>query len=316
MRPARGRATSSATGAEVRDPSRHTPVFVLAPARSNSSVVAAMLGQHPELCVFPELALFRRETVGELLSDPPGWRGAPAYQRMAGVYRALAEHHDGAQTSDTIAAAARWVEARSAWDVADLLDHLLELAAPRTGIEKSPESSARDEYLARLTAAYPRARYLHLTRHPLTSVESMNRAWSDKGYWRVAPELFHHFCLGVWYHQHRRIDGLVSSLPVDRALRVRSEALLNDPEAALPAICAWLGIDGGPRAIAAMSHPEDSPYAVLGPESAAGGWDEGFLRDPVLRRAELPESLDLPAGWVADAWLDLAARQLATRLGY
>ena len=120
-------------GVSRRDPLRYAPVFVLAPARSNSSVVTAMLGQHPELCAFPELALFRKETVGDLLTDPPGWTGAPAAQRMAGVYRALAEHHDQRQTSDTVSAAADWVESRSGWDVAELLDYLLALAALAEG---------------------------------------------------------------------------------------------------------------------------------------------------------------------------------------
>jgi hypothetical protein len=291
-------------------------LFVLAPARSNSSVVTAMLGQHPELCPFPELALFRKETVGELLTDPPGWRGAPASQRMAGVYRALAEHHDGRQTSDTVGAAADWVESRSAWNVAELLDHLLAMGAPRIGIEKSPESSSREEYLGRLLDAYPRARILHVTRHPRTSVDSMHRAWAGRDHWDVAPDLFHHFCLGVWFFQHRRIDELVQSLPPERALQVRSEDVVNEPAVALPPVCRWLGIDSGPRAVEAMSHPEDSPYAVLGPESAAGGWDAGFLGAPELREVELPDSLDLPDGWAADPWVALASRELAKRLGY
>jgi hypothetical protein len=291
-------------------------VFVLAPARSNSSVVTAMLGQHPELCVFPELLLFRKDTVGELLTDPPGWKGAPARQRMAGLYRALAEHHDAAQTPDTVESASRWVESRSAWSVADLLDHLLDLASPRIGIEKSPESSSRDEYLARIVAAYPRARFLHLTRHPSTSVDSMHRAWFHRGYWDVQPELFHYFCLGVWYFQHRRIDELVRSLPPERALRVRSEDVVNNPAKALPPVCRWLGIDSGRRALEAMSHPEDSPYAALGPQAAAGGWDAGFLDSPELKPVELPDSLELPASWCADPWLALATRDLARRLGY
>ncbi len=299
-----------------RDALRFSPVFVLAPARSNSSVLTAMLGQHPELCVFPELALFRKETVGELLTDPPGWRGATARQRLAGVYRALAEHHDRAQTSETVAAAAAWVEARSSWNVAELLDHLLELAAPQTGIEKSPESSSRDEYLARLDHAYPRARYLHVTRHPRPSVDSMHRAWAGNGYWGVEAALFHSFCLGVWFHQHRRIEAFIATLPAERALRVRSEDVLNDPRAALPRICEWLRVDASPRALEKMAHPEDSPYAVLGPATASGGWDAGFLADPVLRAVELPGSLDLPEGWGADPWLDLVSRELATRLGY
>lgn len=299
-----------------RDPMRYSPVFVLCPARSNSSVVTAMLGEHPELCVFPELALFRKETVGELLGDPPGWTGPAARLRMAGVLRALAEHHDGAQNAETVAAAERWVEARSSWGVADLLDHLLEGAAPRTGIEKSPESSSREEYLARMTAAYPRARYLHLTRHPVPTVASMHRVWHDRGYWKVDPTVFHHFCLGVWFHQHRRIDELIRRLPQGRGLQVRSEDVLNDPEATLPRVCDWLGVDSGAAAVEVMIRPERSPYASEGPQGAVGGWDHGFLREPGLRRAELPSSLDLPPGWVVEPWLMLSSRALASHLGY
>ena len=299
-----------------RDRSQYAPVFVLAPARSNSSVVTAMLGQHPDLCVFPELALFRKETVGDLLTDPPGWKGPPTRLRLAGVFRALAEHHDGGQTPETVAAAERWIETRRAWHVGDLLDHLLGLAAPRIGLEKSPENSSSEEYHLRLVATYPRARYLHLARHPLPSVISMHKAWSDKGYWKIEPDLFHHFCLGVWYHQHARIHRFMQSLPPDRALAVRTEDVLNDPVATLPTICRWLGIDSGPEVIDAMTHPECSPYAAPGPIGALGGWDAGFMRDPVLRRAEIPATLDLPPDWIVDPWLELAATQLAAQLGY
>jgi hypothetical protein len=300
----------------ARDPMWFSPVFVLAPARSNSSVVTAMLGEHPDLCVFPELALFRKETVDALLTDPPGWRGPPTQLRMAGVYRALAEHHAGSQTEESVAAATAWVEARRSWSVGDLLDHLLGLAAPRIGLEKSPENSSREEYLVRLNATYPRARYLHLTRHPAPSVASMHRVWSDRGYWRIEPELFHHFCLGVWYYQHRRIHEFVQNLPPDRAFRVRSEDILNDPAGTLPRLCGWLGIDAGAGAIEAMSHPERSPYARNGPAGALGGWDTGFMREPELRRTEIPATLDLTPEWMIDPWLELAARELATAFGY
>ncbi|HEX4323207.1 MAG TPA: sulfotransferase, partial [Gaiellaceae bacterium] len=252
----------------------------------------------------------------ELLSDPPGWKGAPARLRLAGLLRALAEHHDGTQTPETVAAASRWVEDRRGWRVGNVLDHLLDLAAPRIGIEKSPENSSRDDSLERLDAAYPRARYLHLARHPLTTVSSMHAAWSERGYWQVEPPLFHHFCLGVWYHQHSRIEAFLERLPPDRAVRVRSEDVLNEPAATLPGVCARLGIGSDADAIEAMSHPERSPYAETGPEGAAGGWDAGFMRDPVLRRTELPERFELPPDWIVDPWLSLASAALAARLGY
>jgi hypothetical protein len=144
----------------------------------------------------------------------------------------------------------------------------------------------------------------------------MHRVWSDKGYWRIEPELFHHFCLGVWYHQHARIHRFMQTLPPDRGLRLRSEDVLNDPGETLPSFCRWLGIDAGTETVAAMTHPERSLYAHTGPKGALGGWDAGFMHDPVLRKTELPASLELPAEWIVDPWLKLAAMELAARFGY
>ena len=72
---------------------------------------------------------------------------------------------------------------------------------------------------------------------------------------------------------------LVPPAPPDRGARLRRPCRLaraprpvrGRPERPCRrrcrAICEWLGIDGPARAIETMSHPEDSPYAVLGPES-------------------------------------------------
>jgi hypothetical protein len=300
----------------TRDPLWYSPLFVLAPARSHSTVVATMLGMHPQTFGFPELALFRRPTVQDLAADPAGWRGVPARARSAGLLRALAQAHQGTQTDETINAAQAWLHARSAWTGEHVYDHLLASVAPRIGVQKSPEDSSRDEYLARVVAAYPRARFLHLTRHPLTSVASMHRVWKDLGYWNIAPELFHNFCVGVWCHQHRRIDRFVSALPPDRGFRVRAEDVLNTPDVALAAVCRWLGIDASAEAVETMRHAELAPYAWLGPASARGGGDGGFLRDPVPRAAELPAALELPLEWSVDPWLAVTALELAGRFGY
>ena len=50
----------------TRDPDRFEPVFVLAPARSYTSVISAMVGQHPDLVGLPELKLFSYPTIREL----------------------------------------------------------------------------------------------------------------------------------------------------------------------------------------------------------------------------------------------------------
>src|SRR5277367_299883 len=57
----------------LRDPCRFAPLFVLAPPRSYTSVIAAMIGQHPELAGLPELKPFSYRTVGELEASLPSY---------------------------------------------------------------------------------------------------------------------------------------------------------------------------------------------------------------------------------------------------
>jgi hypothetical protein len=299
-----------------RDPGRHSPVFVLAPARSNSSVVSTMIGMHPRLYGFPELALFRAETVRGLLVNLPGFRGLAPEKRTSGLIRAIAQLHEGCQDMPATLRARAWLRERSDWHVAWVLDHLLEGVRPAIGVEKSPEDSNRADYLARLHRAYPRARYVHLTRHPVTTVESMHAAWATAHLWDVPDELLHAQLLGYWYFQHRRITSFTESLPTGRWMRIRSEDVLNDPRPSLGRICAWLGIDSGETSIESMLHPERSPFARIGPPGALGGNDPGFLTDPVPRSTRLPGSLDLDGGWLVDPWMHLAVVELAAKLGY
>jgi Sulfotransferase family len=300
----------------TRDPLWFAPVFVLAPARSHSTVVTAMLGQHPQLYSFPELALFRAQTVAELVIDPPGWRGAPVTLRLAGLYRAIAELRFGGQSAETVTAAASWLAQRPAWTSADVFDHLLRLAAPSVGVEKSPENSSRDEWLRRMADAYPRARFLHLTRHPVPSVVSMHRVWHGRGYWDISDESFHHFCVGVWLHQHARVARFIAQLPPDRGLLVRAEDVLNSPAATLAGICRWLGVDADDTAVDAMCHPERSPFARVGPQGAILGGDPAFMEDARLRPAQAPESLEFPPEWGVEPWTALSAMALAASFGY
>jgi hypothetical protein len=299
-----------------RDPAWFRPVFVLAPARSNSSVVSSMIGMHPDLYGFPELSLFRGSVVRDLITDRAGARGLPQRARTAGLARTIAELHEGRQDEDTVTRARRWLAEREDWEVPEVLDHLLGRVAPRVGIEKSPEDSNRQDYLERLDAAYPRARYLHVTRHPVPTVHSMYKAWFDQHLWDIPDDRFHLHLLGTWMFHHGRVKRFTAALPPDRWMRVRSEDVLNDPETTLPAICRWLGIDPGPEAVEAMMHPERSPFAKLGPSNALGGNDPKFLGAPVPKRAELPATLDLPEEWVVDPWLHVGLVEFAAGIGY
>jgi hypothetical protein len=94
--------------------------------------------------------------------------------------------------------------------------------------------------------------------------------------------------------------------------------VLNDSRRQLRAIAGWLGIRNDEDAIEAMLHPEESPFSRPGVETGcvAGGNDPNFLKDPVPRRAEVPQTVEAPTGWDAEprVW-DMVAR-LAKHLGY
>lgn len=126
-----------------RDPDRFRPLFVLAPGRSNSSVVASMVGMHPDLYGFPELSLWRGENVRDLIADQPSGCGPPSQAGTAGLARAIAEVFAGRQDVSAVRWARRWLEVRSEWDLACVFDELQAGFPPLIALEKSPENSNR-----------------------------------------------------------------------------------------------------------------------------------------------------------------------------
>jgi hypothetical protein len=301
-----------------RDPSRFQPLFVLATPRSCSSVVAAMIGQHPDLAGLPELKLFCYATIGELEASLPAfWIARGITHRSPGLVRALAELEFGDQTPASLLAARAWLRERSHWLGADVFDVLMTRLHPRAAVEKSPENVASAAALARLATAYPRARYVHLTRHPIATQRSMeNHAVRLK----LPDPLRGQPTAGVaaWFEMNQRIVEFCASLPPERTMRVRAEDVINDAEPRLRAVAEWLGLRSDPAALEAMQHPEASPYASFGPADSGivGGNDPGFLADPALRGVELPRALEPPEGWLGGASLWRMVTELAEQLGY
>jgi hypothetical protein len=277
-----------------------------------------MIGQHPNLAGLPELKLFCCENIRELeASLPRYWIERGVTHRSPGLVRALAQFEFGDQGLRSLSAARAWLQDRQDWLGGDVMDVLLRRLTPRIAVEKSPDNILDDEALRRMDAAYPRARYLHLTRHPITTQRSMEEYRR-----RTAPSLGIDgepmSGIGAWYDIHRRILHFAAQLPACRYLRVRAEDVLNEPERQLYKIVVWLGVSTDDQAIEAMLHPEESPFARAAPAESgvAGGNDPNFLRDPIPRRVAGCCKLQPPEGWLADlsAW-NLVAN-LANRLGY
>lgn len=280
--------------------------------RSFSSVVCAMLGQHPQAYGLPEVNLFIADTVDELLQlhsrRPHG---------IHGLLRALAQTHDGEQTEATIDDAAEWLQEREDWSTLDVFDHIIEAVAPRIAIDKSPRTVLRSEYLARACEFYPQARFLHVTRHPLTTGNSLVANVSKNAEWggtfspeRLKPEQ-------IWIRAHQNIVELCERLPLGQCMRIKGEDLLSDPECYLPQIAEWLDLDSGADSINAMMHPERSPYACPGPPNASLGNDPDFLKAPALRKSTVTEpKLCEPVPWLNNDALSKPTLKLARQFGY
>jgi hypothetical protein len=297
----------------ARDPNQYAPVFVLATARSYSSVASTMIGQHPRLYGFPELKLFACPTIGDLEASLRPTSRTPEFgHRSPGLVRALAQLMWSDQSPRALANAQRWLSERGDFSGAEVFDMMMAYAWPRVAVEKSPEHALFPVALRRLVDAYPRARFIHLTRHPVTTAASIQQ------HMELTDEHATIFSFYSWYEINYRLVELGAQVGSDRYLHVRAEDMLNEPRCHLPAIARWLGVDDGELAIEAMQHPEASPFACFGPPGSGvvGGNAREFLSDPVPRRVTCPATVEQPAGWNGPASLWSAVLELAATLGY
>jgi hypothetical protein len=272
-------------------------VFLLAPARSYSTVTLALLAGHPDIYGFPEMGLFPACTVGDLLApEPTPRRPASLVEfKRGGILRAVADLREQSQEEPAIRRAEAWLAERSSWPPRQLMDHLLGLAHPRTGLEKSPETVSTAEALDACLASYPHARYLHLTRHPASTMRSIQKHWA---WWPGRSEKA--LVVGAasaWYQGHARIVRTLARLPAWQRARIRAEDLLREPLTRLPPLLDWLGLRCDRDIVSAMTHTENWQFASTGPSGRLFGGDPGFMRSPELRLVPEPGEIDFDESW-------------------
>jgi hypothetical protein len=292
------------------------PVIILAPPRSFTSVVCAMLGQHPNLCGLPELQLFTTNTVAEW------WQvtAKASFGMRDGLHRAIAEFFFGGQSELHVDCARGWLRRRFHYTTGMIIEEIARRVHPRIIVEKSPSIVYRLEHLRRAFAMFPQARFLHLTRHPIAHGESvlkMMRARETYGpapYWLLNLSSFPYWprsrgpesILDIdpqrgWYALHHNILEFLKDVPASQQARVRGEDLLAEPERVVAQLASWLGLRSDPEAIESMRHPERSLFAAYGPPNAPQGNDPEFLSRPHLRpERALLKPLESTLSWRTD----------------
>jgi hypothetical protein len=298
------------------------PLFLLAPPRSYTSLMNAMLGQHPQCFGLPELCLFNVERLVDLWVRSTDEMGSEAKTRH-GLLRAVAEIYGGEQTMDSVRMANHWCAARQNLSTGEIYRELVDKIDPLIAVEKSPAYTVDIQRLLRIRETFPDARFLHLTRHPVGQCKSVMSLYDgtfalfvnsidfleDRAI--VEPQF-------AWYDLNINILNFLDTIPAERQMRIRGEDVMNDPPKYLGMICRWLGIRDDADALGEMMHPERSPFACFGPLDALFGNDPNFLSGPTFRphKVKVPP-LDKPVPWREDGQgLKPEVVELAREFGY
>ncbi|MEM9056711.1 MAG: sulfotransferase [Pseudomonadota bacterium] len=288
------------------------PLFILTPARSFSSVISAMIGNHPELLGLAETHLFFRDTYEDMHNI---YRARP--QTQDGLLRVVAELGLGEQTEVNIEAARALLEENRHTPTADLFAELAAWAAPRRLVDKSPMYLSDVKCMLRMHAAFPDARYLHITRHPRSTCDSLHQLINAPGRRKSFVKAEDMTPDKMWLEPHLRVLEFSDHVKPEQYMRLRGEVLMEQPELYLQQIAEWLGISSSQSAVEQMLHPEHSPFSRFGPENARFGNDPKFLGDPKLRPYKAKAlDLDEPMSWDPSVTFSEAVRQYAYRFGY
>lgn len=175
-----------------------SPVFLLSPTRSGSTLLRSILDSHSRICAPHELHLNR------LKVEVP-----KKYAR-----KSMAEL--GLSTLDL---------ENLLWD--RVLHRQLTMSRKSIIVDKTPHNVLSWQ---RVAAAWPRARYLYLLRHPASIARSHAEA-------RPHVDWAHHVQVPLLYGRH--IAEAREHLP---GHLVRYEELVTDPEGTTRGICSWLGV--------------------------------------------------------------------------
>lgn len=295
------------------------PIFVLAAPRSHSALIGAMLGCNPAAFGVAELNLFVADTLEDAWVEMAVCRQG----QMHGLLRTVAQLFAGEQSLAAVAMARRWMMRRLHWPSARVFEEICARAAPFRVVEKSRAHLRDPECLARTAEACPEACYVHIVRHPRAQGLAMAEGGEDDAA-LVMPVLD----LLVqndtpkpdelWAAIELRIASFLATIPPERQMRIRAEDVIAAPETQLAAIAAALGLPADKNAVAAMLHPEASPFAAIGPLGANFGDDPDFLRRPsVPSRPAEATSLEGPLPWrPGGAGFADAIAERARGLGY
>ena len=221
------------------------PVFVLCPTRSGSTLLRLILNTHSQIRAPHELQL------NSLRVSP---------RREGHVDKPMAQM--GVTFLDL---------ENMLWD--RILYELLVTSGKNIIVDKTPQNSADWQ---RIHAYWPRARYLHLRRHPAAILQSRISSLEEQ------PMERHLRLINTW---GRQLNASRAALP---GLTVRYEDLTTNPQEVMQAICRYLGVAWEP---AMLDYDTRRGSEIL---YGLGDHSETIRAGRVQAARRLPEASEVP----------------------
>lgn len=212
-----------------------SPLLVMGCPRSGTTLLRAILDNHPELAMPPEtgfvLPLWHERTRFGDLRRPEARRAVAEFVfcERARDGRRLRGHLPAAEAIDRVAAAPP--------TLGSLLAACFALYAERTGKPRWGDKRPRYAMFPEaLLALFPGARLVEVVRDPRGAVASqIPMGWDE-------PSVALPASLANWTHSIERMAAVARRLGPDRLLRVRYEDLVADPDAELARVCVFAGL--------------------------------------------------------------------------
>jgi hypothetical protein len=191
-----------------------SPVFILSPFRSGSTLLRCVLNMHSQICAGPELSL--GDTAVKL--DPP----ADETMQELGLSRENLEY--------------------LLWD--RILDWRLRRSGKSIIVDKTP----RNVFIwQRISECWPHAKYIYLIRHPVHTLDSMIAGVREPFLFQRLPEAIRSIVAadsraGALAMLAPMIEALLQARAALPGLTIRYEDLTSCPAEVTRAVCDFLGV--------------------------------------------------------------------------
>ncbi len=241
------------------------PVFVIGTPRSGTTLMAKILGRHPDLFMPGETHFFediyaRRDELGK----PENTKSCHAIaERLSNLYERYYELPDQKRIDNLFHNFNASHEIlTSCQDYTDILTWFMSIQMEGMGKSRWGNNAPRDLFHFReIHNFYPDAKFVISVRDPRDFLLSYKGKWKITGDKHVErlKKLYHPVITSLlWKSSMRLLDDIKQTIPNENFIIVNYESLVHDPEKIITAVCETIDVKYRPELLKVDSHNSSS----------------------------------------------------------